>query len=45
MWSISDHPEASSMLQPNASSSGAWKDSSLKEYGLFVKQLIKKYNL
>lgn len=43
-WSISDQDETSSMLLPQAKSTGPWPDSVIRHYGKFVKNLLTKYN-
>jgi endoglucanase len=44
VWSIADKYESCSMLQPEASSEGNWKESDLKESGLLTREYIRKYN-
>lgn len=41
MWSLSDKDETCSMLFPKAGSRGPWDDSVIKEWGLYVKQLLR----
>ena len=43
-WSVSDKNETCSVLLPSASSEGNWKDTDLKESGIQVRELIRKYN-
>jgi endoglucanase len=44
-WSVSDKDETCSILKKSASSKGNWKDKDLKESGLKVRELLKKYNM
>jgi endoglucanase len=41
-WSVSDKDETCSMLLPSASSDGSWSDNDLKEWGITVRDAIKK---
>ncbi|MWB95989.1 cellulase family glycosylhydrolase [Flavobacterium sp. GA093] len=43
-WSVSDKDETCSILQKSAKSEGHWKDADLKESGIKVRELLKKYN-
>jgi endoglucanase len=43
-WSVSDKNETCSVLLPTAASDGKWKDSDLKESGIKMKAMLKKYN-
>jgi endoglucanase len=43
-WSVSDKDETCSVLLPSADSSGDWTEKDLKESGVKVKALLKKYN-
>ena len=43
-WSVSDKNETCSVLLPTASSEGKWKDSDLKESGLKVREMLRKYS-
>lgn len=40
VWSVADKDESCSMLLPDASSTGPWDDSCLKEWGVFVKNMF-----
>jgi len=40
-WAVNDKREGASVLQPNASTSGNWRDSDLTETGLFVREIIR----
>lgn len=41
-WSISDKNETCSMFTPDASSNGPWEDSVIKEWGLVVRDWLKR---
>ena len=43
-WSISDKDETCSILKQSASSEGKWKDEDLKESGIKLRALLKKYS-
>ncbi|WP_428232683.1 glycoside hydrolase family 5 protein [Flavobacterium sp.] len=43
-WSISDKDETCSILKESAKSEGKWKDDDLKESGIKVRELLRKYN-
>jgi endoglucanase len=43
-WSVSDKDETCSVLKKSAASSGNWKESDLKEYGIKAREYIRKYN-
>lgn len=42
-WSVSDKDETCSVLQKSASSNGGWKDEDLKESGIKVRSMLRKY--
>lgn len=42
-WSVSDKDETCSVLQKSASSNGDWKDEDLKESGIKVRDMLRKY--
>jgi endoglucanase len=42
-WSVSDKDETCSVLLPTASSEGDWKESDLKESGILVRALLRKF--
>ena len=42
--SLADKDETSSMLLPDAKSSGSWRDNVITPYGKLVKNLLKQYN-
>ena len=42
-WSVSDKDETCSVLQKSASSNGGWKDADLKESGIKVREMLRKY--
>jgi endoglucanase len=42
-WSVSDKDETCSVLQKSASSNGGWKDEDLKESGIKVREMLRKY--
>jgi endoglucanase len=42
-WSVSDKDETCSVLQKSASSNGGWKDEDLKESGIRVRAMLRKY--
>lgn len=44
VWSVSDKIETCSMLTPEASSTGKWPDSTIKEWGKISKLAIKERN-
>lgn len=41
-WSVSDKDETCSMLYPSASSEGKWTNLDLKEWGVMVRDELKK---
>ena len=41
-WSLSDKNETCSMFTPEATSEGPWEDSVIKEWGLIVREWLKK---
>jgi endoglucanase len=41
-WSIADKNETCSMLKPNASSEGNWKDEDMNESGIKTRELLRK---
>jgi len=43
-WSVSDKDETCSVLQKSAKSEGKWKQKDLKESGIKVRELLRKYN-
>jgi len=43
-WSVSDKDETCSILQKSAKSEGKWKQKDLKESGIKVRELLRKYN-
>jgi len=43
-WSVSDKDETCSILQKTAKSEGKWKQKDLKESGIKVRELLRKYN-
>ncbi|MCI9846222.1 glycoside hydrolase family 5 protein [Flavobacterium pectinovorum] len=43
-WSVSDKDETCSILQKSAKSEGNWKEKDLKESGIKVRELLRKYN-
>jgi endoglucanase len=43
-WSLSDKDETCSMLTKEASSTGNWKDSQLKESGMKTRAYLKALN-
>jgi endoglucanase len=43
-WSVADKNETCSVLTPSAGSTGRWKDTDLKESGLKVRELIRRYS-
>jgi len=45
IWSVSDKNESCSMLKPNASSDGTWKESDLTESGQYDRKLLRSYRL
>lgn len=42
-WAISDKEETCSVLKRSAGSKGKWKDRDLKEWGIQVRSLLRKY--
>lgn len=44
-WSVSDKDESCSILKKSAKSEGNWKDKDLKESGIKVRELLRKYNI
>jgi endoglucanase len=42
-WSVSDKDETCSVLQKSASSNGGWKDEDLKESGIKVREMLRKF--
>lgn len=42
VWSVCDKNESSALMLPTASSIGGWKDSDLSEWGLFIRQELRK---
>jgi len=43
-WSVSDKDETCSILKKSAKSNGNWKKKDLKESGIKVRELLRKYN-
>lgn len=43
-WSVSSKDETCSVLKTNASPKGGWKEEDLKESGIKIRDLLKKYN-
>lgn len=43
-WSVSDKDETCSILKKSAKSEGKWKKEDLKESGIKVRELLRKYN-
>lgn len=43
-WSVSDKDETCSILKKSAKSEGKWKEEDLKESGIKVRELLRKYN-
>jgi len=43
-WSVSDKDETCSILQKSSKSEGKWKQKDLKESGIKVRELLRKYN-
>lgn len=43
-WSVSDKDETCSVLLPSADSSGNWQTKDLKESGIKMRELVRKYN-
>lgn len=43
-WSVSDKDETCSVLYPSANANGQWTEKDLKESGVKVRSLLKKYN-
>jgi endoglucanase len=43
-WSVSDKDETCSVLLPSANSNGNWTEKDLKQSGIEVRALLKKYN-
>lgn len=44
VWSVSDKDETCSMLQKSAASDGHWKTSDLKQSGVMLRDLLRKYH-
>ncbi len=42
-WSVADKNETCSVLYPSANSNGNWNDKDLKESGIKIRQLLRKY--
>ncbi|WP_416847893.1 cellulase family glycosylhydrolase [Flavobacterium sp. GB2R13] len=42
-WSVSDKEESCSILKKSANSDGNWKEEDLKESGIKVRELLRKY--
>ena len=43
-WSVSDKDETCSILQKSANSEGKWRQKDLKQSGIKVRELLRKYN-
>lgn len=44
-WSVSDKEETCSILKKSAKSNGRWKEKDLKESGIKVRELLRKYKV
>lgn len=44
-WSVSDKEETCSILKKSAKSNGKWKEKDLKESGIKVRELLRKYKV
>jgi endoglucanase len=42
-WSVSDKDETCSVLKPSANSDGGWTAADLKESGVLIRQILRKY--